>query len=223
MLPSRCRICHAWPAQPLCEDCVQAFAQPAPRCTRCAIRVPADTELCIDCRRQPLALGRCVAAVDYAYPWSGCIARFKFRADPGWADALALLMRSAPWAEPLMESAVLLLPMPMPARRLRERGFNQALELARRLSPRRCDATLLLRLHDAPVQHTLSRAERLHNLQGSLMVDPLRRDTLHGQELLLIDDVMTTGASLQAAAQALLAAGAARVNALVLARTPAPS
>lgn len=227
-LPSRCRICRAWPAQTLCNACVQAFAQPVPRCRRCAIAVPQGVDTCSDCLRQPPAIERCVAAVDYTWPWPDCIADFKFRADAGFADALALLMRSTPWAEPLLESCSLVLPMPLSTSRLRERGFNQALELARRLAPQRCDATLLMRLPpaheaaDAPAQHTLSRSERLRNLRGAMLVDPLRANEVRGQQVLLIDDVMTTGASLEAAAQALLQAGAAGVQALVLARTPAP-
>ena len=224
-LPSRCRICHAWPAQPLCEACVAAFAQPVARCPRCALRLAEHDSPCPDCLRDPPPLERCVAAVDYAWPWSDCIAQFKFGADPGWSDALALLMRSTPWAEPLIDACELAVPMPMPERRLRERGFNQALELARRLAPQRCDATLLMRLPDArdlPEQHTLSRAARLANLRGAMLVDPLRLPAVQGRQVLLVDDVMTTGASLRAAAGALLQAGARSVSALVLARTPAP-
>lgn len=222
VLPSQCRICHAWPAQAVCESCITALAQPVPRCTLCAIRVPDGIEVCATCHRTPPPFQRCVAALDYAWPWSSCIAEFKFRGDAGFADALALLMRSAPWAEPLIERCDLTVPMPMPPARLRERGFNQALELARRLAPRTCDASLLLRPHAQAAQHTLSRAQRLINLKGEILVDPLRVQDVRDRAVLLVDDVMTTGASLQAAADALLQAGAQSVSALVLARTPDP-
>jgi len=218
-LPSQCALCHAWPARPLCDACVARFAQPVPRCRTCALRVPAGVSQCGDCLRHPPALDACLAACDYAWPWSDCIARFKFQGEPGWAAPLATLMRATPWAEPALESADLVLPMPLFAQRLRERGFNQALELARRLAPTHCDATLLLRVRDTPPQAGLPRAQRLRNLRGAFALAPLRAGRVKGRRVLLIDDVMTTGASLSAAAQVLRAAGAIHIGALVLART----
>jgi ComF family protein len=163
-----------------------------------------------------------VAAVDYAYPWAGMVGHYKFQADPAWAPTLARLLQSTPWAEPLIDAADWVLPIPLSAQRLRERGFNQALLLARALAPDKTDATLLLRLHDTQAQSGLGRAQRLRNLQGALAVDPLRASSLQGRSVLLVDDVMTTGATLQAAATALRQAGASAVSALVFARTPAP-
>jgi ComF family protein len=160
--------------------------------------------------------------VDYAYPWAGILAEFKFHGDPGWAASLATLLRSTPWAEPAVDAAELVLPIPLSRQRLRERGFNQALLLARQLAPRKTDATLLLRLHDTAAQSGLGRAQRLRNLMGALAVEPLRAQQLQGRRILLVDDVMTTGATLQAAALALRQAGAAQVSALVVARTAAP-
>ena len=114
-------------------------------------------------------------------------------------------MRSAPWVEPALEQCDLVLPMPLAPARLRERGFNQALELARRLAPGKTDATLLLRTRDTPPQSGLARAERLRNLRGAFALEPLRADAVRGRRIVLVDDVMTSGASLFAAA-----AGAAR-------------
>ena len=150
------------------------------------------------------------------------MAQYKFQADPAWATTLARLLQSTPWAEPLVDAADWVLPIPLSVQRLRERGFNQALLLARALAPDKTDATLLLRLHDTQAQSSLGRAQRLRNLQGALAVDPLRASTLQGRSVLLVDDVMTTGATLQAAALVLRQAGACAVSALVFARTPAP-
>ncbi len=107
----------------------------------------------------------------------------------------------------------------MGAHRLAERGYNQAYELARRLAPGRADARSLLRARETAPQTTLGREERLANVRGAFVVDPVRAAALRGAHVLLVDDVMTSGASLGAAAAALRRAGAARVTALVLART----
>jgi predicted amidophosphoribosyltransferase len=79
----------------------------------------------------------------------------------------------------------------------------------------------LLRTGETPDQHSLPREERMRNLRGVFLVNPPESPTLAGSHVLLVDDVTTTGATLQAAGQALLAAGAERVSALVFARTPA--
>ncbi len=219
-LPSQCAVCQSWPAQRVCGACVARFAQPRARCPTCAIAVEAGQQQCSACLHQPPPLARCVAAVDYGYPWANALSDFKFRSDPGWASTLALLLRSTPWAEPVLDGADLVLPLPLSRQRLRQRGFNQALLLARQLAPDKTDATLLLRLHDTPAQSSLARAQRLENLHGAFAIEPLRAQQVRGQRVVLIDDVMTTGATLHAAAGVLHRAGAAQVSALVVARTP---
>ena len=96
-VPSQCAVCQAWPSQRVCNACVMRFAQPATRCQRCALRVPAGVAVCGACLQNPPSFHACIAAVDYAYPWADALAQFKFRGDPGWARALATLMRSTPW------------------------------------------------------------------------------------------------------------------------------
>lgn len=133
------------------------------------------------------------------------------------------LLRSAPWVEPALEQADLVLPIPLAPARLRERGFNQAHELARRLAPRKVDATLLLRTRETTAQSGLTRAERLRNLRGAFALEPLRAAAVQGRRIVLVDDVMTSGASLFAAAQVLRTGGAAHITAVVLARTDPPA
>jgi ComF family protein len=149
------------------------------------------------------------------------IAHYKFNGEAGWARCFATLMRSAPWMEPALEEADVLVPMPLSSQRLAERGFNQALLLARALAPARTDARLLLRVRHTAAQAVLDRKERLDNLKGAFAVDPLHASQLRGKHVAIIDDVMTSGASLFTVAQALRQAGARRITALVLARTPA--
>ena len=218
-IPSQCACCHAWPSRRVCNACVARFAQPAPRCQRCALRVPAGVAVCGACLKEPPSFDRCIAAVDYTYPWADAVTDFKFRGDAGWAATLALLMRSTPWMEPALEAADRVLPVPLSTDRLRERGFNQAALLARHLARAKTDVHTLLRLHATEAQSSLPRAQRLRNLRGAFAVEPHRAAALRGQRVVLIDDVMTTGATLQAATLALREAGVAHVTAVVLART----
>jgi ComF family protein len=160
-----------------------------------------------------------VAAVSYTFPWASCIARFKFQADPSLARALAHLMRHAPWVEPALDAATLVVPMPLSPTRLRERGFNQALELARHLAPYKTHAHTLLRHGDSAHQVGASRHERLEHVRDAFWVSPERVPAVRGQRVVLVDDVMTTGASMYEAARVLKAAGAVHITGLVLART----
>lgn len=128
-------------------------------------------------------------------------------------------MKNAPWVEPALDEADLLLPMPLSPQRLSARGYNQALLLARQLQPFKTRTDLLLRVQDTPAQHTLKRAERLQALNQAFAVDPLLAHQLKGKRVILVDDVMTTGASLHAAARVLRSAGVRHITGLVFART----
>ena len=112
--------------------------------------------------------------------------------------------------------------MPLSTQRLRQRGFNQALELARQLAPDKLATGLLLRIRDTPAQSALGRTQRMRNVRDAFAVEPLRRAELSGARVVLVDDVMTSGASLFAAATALRQAGARHVTGMVLARADPP-
>lgn len=220
-LPSRCAICQSWPQSPLCEACISRFAQPQNRCSTCALPVPHPSQRCAACLQSPPPLDLCISATTYSWPWVDLIARFKFRHQPGWDGPLATLMQSALLAEDTLDSADWVLPIPLSVRRLSDRGYNQSWLLARQLCPSKADAHLLLRTRDTPSQRTLPRAERLSNLAGAFAVAPSRVAELQGRRVVLIDDVMTSGASLYTAARVLRQAGVAHISALVLARTEA--
>ena len=221
-LPGQCAVCHRFPAQPVCEPCVGRFAQPVHRCRRCALPLAAAASVCGRCIATPPPLDACHAAVSYEYPWSELVTQFKFHGQAGWARAFATLMRSAPWIEPALDEADLLLPMPLSPQRLATRGFNQALELARQLDEPKTVATLLVRLRETGAQATLDRQARLANVKGAFAIEPLRVREVKGRRVVLVDDVMTSGASLHAAALAVRQAGATSVTGLVFARTDEP-
>ncbi|PPQ32048.1 amidophosphoribosyltransferase [Rhodoblastus sphagnicola] len=121
----------------------------------------------------------------------------------------------------LLDDADLLIPVPLHPRRLAQRRFNQSAALAREIA-RHCGAPvetgLLSRVKPTPPQVGLNRRLRALNMQGAFAADPRRKGELAGRRLVLVDDVATSGATLNAAARVLLRAGAERVDALVFAR-----
>jgi ComF family protein len=217
--PAQCEVCRAWPSQPLCAACQAQFAAPRHRCSRCALASPGTVDTCGRCLRSPPPLDACHAAVSYGYPWAGLIGRFKFSGQPGWADTFARLLEGQEAIRLCVAASDRLVPMPLAPARLAARGFNQAHELARRLAPGKTDAALALRLRDAPPQAELDRARRLANVRQAFALEPARAHEVRGRRIVLVDDVMTSGASLHALAEVFRAAGAAHVAAIVVART----
>lgn len=239
-LVSQCAVCRSWPAQQVCAPCVSRFSPQTLRCTACALDLPPDfslrtagvgtsPRLCVDCIRHPPPVDGTLVAVTYAYPWSELITRYKFGNRPGWAPFFAGMLLRAAGARAVLDTLQahdLIIPMPLSAERLQSRGFNQAWALTRALArqagtPARLDARLLLRVKHTQPQTTLHREARLANVRNAFQVDPLRAHVLAGRRVILVDDVMTSGASLFTAAEALRAAGAAHITALALARTAA--
>lgn len=165
-----------------------------------------------------------MAAVDYGPPWTSLIARFKFHDGLELAPAFAALLQQALDREAAAPPE-LLLPAPLSRERLRERGYNQSWELARRLSRAagtRLDAGLLLKIRDTPHQIELPEPRRAANVRGAFAVEPLRRREVEGRDIAIVDDVLTTGATAAEMTRALRDAGAARVRLWVFARTPEP-
>lgn len=180
------------------------------------------TARCGDCLRDPPPFTHTVCVADYAFPWDALIGAFKFRGRAELAGLLAVRLVAAVRAAAL-PAPTLVLPVPLSPRRLAERGYNQAWELARRAAAALqlpADATLLQRPLETAHQAELGRSERQRNLRTAFMADPRRRAPLQGAHVVLVDDVMTTGATAREASAVLLRAGAAAVDLWVLARTP---
>ncbi|RZT95194.1 ComF family protein [Rivibacter subsaxonicus] len=230
--PNRCAVCAASSrgrSGRVCVDCSARFAPLRLRCRGCAIGLQdvaaAGTDAavrCGRCLRAPPPWVSAVAALDYDYPWDALLSALKFH------DGLDLL----PWASRMLADAVraqpapavdLVLPVPLATTRLRERGYNQAWELARGIARELALSArpgLLERLIDTPHQITLPRDRRAANMRGAFGVAAAVRGELQGRHVALVDDVLTTGATLAEASRVLLAAGASEVQVWVLARTP---
>jgi ComF family protein len=223
-LPSLCAVCRGWGVQRVCADCVQRFAVARPRCRRCALQVPEGVDVCGACLTDPPPYAHTLAAVDYDHPWDGLITQFKFHAALDLAPALTERMLAARVEATASASApALLVPIPLSDARLRERGYNQAWELTKRLGAAlHCpiDATLLLRVKDTPHQLAFPPEQRAGNVRAAFAVEPKRRAELHSRSITLVDDVMTTGATVAEATRTLIQAGASEVNVWVVARTP---
>lgn len=216
MRVSVCRLCHSWCNSVLCQNCLTEHLLFQMRCGLCAL--PSETQICASCFLSPPLWTYCAAAVGYAEPWRELIIDFKFQSHPALGGFLAKVMRTDALASRLLGNADLLIPVPLSAERLRERGFNQSALLARQLCRHRVNDQLLWRVRHTAPQSGLDRQARLNNLWHSVAVNPLMQSVIPGRRLLLIDDVMTTGSTLSVCASALLSAGAAQVNCVVLAR-----
>lgn len=222
--PSQCALCRGWSAARVCHGCATTPRDAVERCGRCAIEVPPGRPLCGACLIDPPPQAATFAAVDYLWPWDRLIGQLKYHAALDLAlplvDRLAAALGRA--GAPVPD---LLVPAPLAPRRLQERGYNQAAVLARPLARRlgtTFDPHTLWRIRETAHQADLPRAERAANVRGAYAVDPLRRARVAGRHVVVVDDVLTTGATAAEMARTLLAAGAARVSVWVVARTPAP-
>jgi ComF family protein len=215
-LPQACVLCAAasGPAL-LCNACIGALPRIAHACSRCALPV-REGSACSECADRAPPWAATIAAWRYAFPADQLLQSLKYGGQFALADAFAdalvaaVIDRPTPWPDRIVA-------VPLAASRQRERGFNHAQEIARRVASRTGVRLLegLGRIRDTPPQAGLDRATRARNVRGAFAFS----GRLDGLVIALVDDVMTTGATLAAASQALTGAGAARVDAWVIART----
>lgn len=214
----RCFLCRGAAGGVLCEACDADLPRLAGTCCpRCASRSPGGAP-CGRCLARPPAYDATVAALSYEFPADVLVQALKFRGELALAPLLGALLAAALPAGP---RPALLVPVPLGAARLRERGFNQSLEIARALARStglRLAPGIAERLRDTPPQFDLPFEARARNVRGAFRC----REALEGADVAVLDDVMTTGATLSELAATLKRAGAARVVNWVVARTPAP-
>jgi ComF family protein len=216
-LPHHCALCGASTSNRLlCTDCDADLPHyRAPACPICALPT-ASGQVCGACLQRHPAFDRTLAAFSYHFPVDRLLHAFKYSGDLALADVLAkpLAQRAADHPKP-----DLLIPMPLHPGRLRERGFNQSLEIAKLISrwldiPLAADACR--RTRDTPPQAGLKWKERRRNVRGAFACDL----DLSGGKIAILDDVITTGATLNEICRILKARGASEVSAWVVARTP---
>ena len=217
LLPARCAACSTplGHERPFCEPCWQSVTPIGAACPRCA--EPGWQELCPECRRQPPPFAGVSPVFLYGGQLAVALLRFKYARAGHLARSLGALL--VPELRRLREAqpGILIVPVPLHPRRLRQRGYNQSALLARAACGEGPALRALARVRPTAPQAGLDREQRRLNLRGAFRADPRVR----GCPVLLVDDVLTTGATAAACSEALLEAGATSVRALVLARAAA--
>ncbi|MET0289606.1 MAG: ComF family protein [Pseudoxanthomonas sp.] len=221
LLAPRCLLCGeaGYSGQDLCQACREALPWNHTACPHCALPLEtpaASASPCGQCLRDPPPLQQTLATFVYGFPLDRLVPRFKFHHDLAAGRLMGQLM-----AEHLAGTeAGVLVPIPLHPKRLSKRGYDQAGQLAKALSGQLAlpqQPRLLRRVRDTAAQSELDAETRHRNLRNAFAVADTASRPAH---VTLIDDVMTTGATLHAAARALRRAGVARVDAWVCARVP---
>jgi ComF family protein len=221
VLPPRCLLCggRGSGGRDLCAGCTLDFARNVPCCPRCALPLETPAPLCGECIEREPPFASAWVPFRYEHPLDLLEARFKFRGDLAAGRVLASLMIERALAErPPAPDAIVAVPLHFA--RLRERGYNQALELARPLARALAiplERDLLARERATSAQTGLDAASRRRNLRGAFAAKASSSLPMH---VVLLDDVMTTGATMRECARALRRAGVERVDVWALARAP---
>ncbi len=218
MLPPACLLCGSASPRSPCVACQRDLPwHTAPQCPVCATPTPGG-QVCGPCLRRPPAFDRTCAALAYRFPVDRLIPRLKYHGRLAIAPALAHCIDQALGDAPSPDCVA---PMPLHPARTRERGFNHAAAIARELARLRTLPLALdvcRRVRDTPPQMQLKYDARRRNVRGAFACD----DSVRDRHVTIIDDVMTTGTSLDELAATLKRAGACEVSCWVVARALPP-
>jgi len=224
VLPPHCLLCggDGDAARDLCPPCVADLERNRITCSRCALPLQTAAPLCGECLQREPPFDAAFAPFIYGHPLDLLVANLQFGRSLAAGRVLAEL-----WLDAIAEAAParpdLLVPVPLHASRLRERGYNQALELAKPLAGAlriALDERVLSRVRATTAQSNLDAKTRRRNLRGAFAFNPDVLSELKMAHVALVDDVMTTGTTLRECARVLKRTGVARVDVWVLARAP---
>ena len=231
LFPSRCILCNQTVSRPavndaveLCADCYNAQPFNITCCSHCALPLAEGTSDKVLC-------GRCIQKLpDYDYAHSlfryeddiiGLVHQLKFSEKITYARSIGEMFLSAVNSEVTFngESPDCLLPVPLHSSRLRKRGFNQSIEIARVLSKKKdipIEHKAVVRMRSTPPQTGLNAKQRSKNVKGAFTLV----NKIQGKHVLIIDDVVTTGSTVNELAKLLKRSGVERVGVLSIARAP---
>jgi ComF family protein len=216
LLPQRCLLCTVASGNaPVCTACHDDLPRHTmPACPVCALPTPQG-EVCGQCLQHPPAFDATHSAFTYHFPMDALLKALKYRGLLNVADIVVTELSNTLQHQPPPD---LLIPMPLHPQRLQERGFNQAVEISRKLAQlNNCNLSLdsVLRTRHGEPQASLPLKERAKNVKGVFAAT----QDLSGKSVWIVDDIMTSGASLNELAKTLKKAGAVRVECCVAART----
>ena len=219
--PARCVLCGVMQhGAYFCPGCRCDLPWNNTPCQICAEPLPsaAGVQVCVRCRNKAPAFGKVIAPLQYLFPVDAMLKRLKFRACLYYAPPLASLL--LPYLEREFPDTDALVPVPLYRQRWAGRGFNQALELTRPLAKSRGLPILhcVERCLDTAPQSGLNAAQRRANIDGAFAL----RGSLCCKNPVVVDDVITTGATVQALAKVLRLGGAQQVGVLSVARALTP-
>lgn len=215
--PSVCPVCKkssSPPHEPFCSVCWNSIVPyNSSRCDICGLPLPEDTGICGECLRKKPYFNKVIFFGLYHGILKEAIHYFKYNGRRGLSRPMGefFLRMDIPRAD-------MIVPVPLHHKRLKQRGFNHASILAKRLSEIKCvplNLNLLMKMRETPAQVSLKREDRLKNLRNAFVVT----EKLSGEKVILIDDVLTTGATASECSKVLLNAGALEVKVVVLARS----
>lgn len=226
ILPTSCPLCGTVGDDLLCSECHYQFFNKKPaRCRQCAIslQIQDAQQLCGECLSQKPSFDASIVACDYAAPIDQLVLALKFGHKLALANLFADVLRDALLQDSKLALADLLCPVPLGSLRLQERGYNQSLEIAKPLAAHLgigLAPMLLSRVRETVQQSSLHPDARQKNVHKAFALNAHFIDSIQGKHIGVIDDVMTTGTTLNEIAQLLKRFGAAQVSNYVFARTP---
>ena len=224
---NRCLLClgnAAGIAECICTPCLNDLPWLGSACRQCALPLPEENMLCGQCQQNPPAFSQVIAPFRYGFPLDSLIPAFKYQHKLTYGRLMARLMLQAivhHYEERNQALPDRVIPLPLHRARQAQRGYNQALGLARPIARQLAvplDRRNLIRQRATTAQQGLDAQQRRVNLQGAFICrDPA---ALEGRHIALVDDVVTTGTTVNEASRTLMAAGAASVSIWCIARTP---
>lgn len=224
---NRCLLCLGSAAgipECICPPCLADLPWLGSACRQCALPLPYDDMLCGQCQQKPPAFSQVIAPFRYSFPLDSLIPAFKHQHKLTYGRLMARLLLQAiehHYAERQQVLPDLVIPLPLHRTRQAQRGYNQALELARPVARQLgvpLDRRNLVRQRATTSQQGLDARERRRNLDGAFACR--YPELLAGKDIALLDDVVTTGTTVNEASRTLLKAGAASVSIWCIARTP---
>lgn len=229
LIPHICALCHSTSASGICDVCMaRYFINNNRRCSNCANLLfddKSDTTFCGACLKRKPAFDRTIAAVDYLPPIDQLVQSLKFGSNLALAPIFARLIHAAiqkHYPEDLPQPSMLTA-VPLASDRLATRGFNQAIEIAKPLSTILAIPLmphLVSRIRETAPQTVITRKERQKNIRGAFALRETAQYKIKGQHIGIVDDVLTTGETMEELASSLKKAGASYVSCFVFARTP---